>query len=106
ISVVIGVAPAIGPTISGIILQVASWRWIFWFVLPIALFSLALGAKLIRNVTVTRQVSIDVVSIVLSALAFGGLIYGLASIGEAASGHAPVPLWIPLSVGTVALAGF
>jgi len=106
ISVVIGVAPAIGPTISGIILQVSSWRWIFWFVLPIALFSLALGAKWIRNVTVPRKVTIDAASIVLSALGFGGLIYGLASIGEAASGHTPIPIWLPLTVGALALVGF
>lgn len=106
ISVVIGVAPAIGPTISGIILQVLTWRWIFWFVLPIALFSLALGAKWIRNVTVPRKVTVDVPSVVLSALAFGGLIYGLAGIGEAAEGHAPIPLWLPLSVGVVTLVGF
>ena len=106
ISVVIGVAPAIGPTISGLILEVASWRWIFLFVLPIALFSLALGARKIRNVTVTRDVRVDAFSIVLSILGFGGLIYGLASIGESANGHAPVPLWLPLTIGAVALAGF
>jgi DHA2 family lincomycin resistance protein-like MFS transporter len=106
ISVVIGVAPAIGPTISGLILELAGWRWIFWFVLPIALFSLALGATKIRNVTVTRHVRVDALSIVLSIFGFGGLIYGLASIGEAANGHAPVPLWLPLTVGAVSLAGF
>jgi len=106
ISVVIGVAPAIGPTISGLILELAGWRWIFWFVLPISLLSLAIGARRIENVTLTRDVGVDLASIVLSVLAFGGLIYGLASIGESASGEAPVPLWLPLTVGGLALVGF
>ena len=37
VSIVISVAPAIGPTISGLILNYLSWRFMFWLVLPIAL---------------------------------------------------------------------
>jgi DHA2 family lincomycin resistance protein-like MFS transporter len=44
--------------------------------------------------------------VVLSALAFGGLIYGLSSIGEAATGDTPLPVWLPLVVGAAALAAF
>ncbi|SEC23902.1 MFS transporter, DHA2 family, lincomycin resistance protein [Nocardioides exalbidus] len=106
ISIVISVAPAIGPTVSGLVLDQLSWRWMFWIVLPIALLSLALGAAWVRNVTEPRDVPVDVVSVVLSALAFGGLIYGLSSIGESASGHTPVPVWVPLVVGALALATF
>lgn len=46
ISVVISVAPAVGPTISGLILDSLSWRWLFAIMLPIALAALALGAWL------------------------------------------------------------
>ena len=106
ISIVIAVAPAIGPTVSGIILNALDWRWMFWLVLPIALLSLALGALKIRNLTETKRVPFDVFSIVLSTFAFGGLIFGLSSIGEAAQGKALMPLWIPLTVGALAMAGF
>ncbi|WP_241005221.1 DHA2 family efflux MFS transporter permease subunit [Nocardioides sp. zg-1228] len=106
ISIVISVAPAIGPTISGIVLDQLSWRWMFWIVLPIALLSLALGAAWVRNVTEPRDVPVDVLSVVLSALAFGGLIYGLSSIGESATGHTPVPVWLPLVLGGLALVTF
>ncbi|MCF7548446.1 MDR family MFS transporter [Pseudonocardia sp. WMMC193] len=106
ITIVIAVAPAIGPTISGLVLASLHWRWMFLVVLPIALLSMALGALWVRNVTETRPVQVDVLSIVLSALGFGALVYGLAGIGEAAEGHAPVPLWIPLTVGTVSLVAF
>lgn len=106
ISIVIAVAPAIGPTVSGLILSVLDWRWMFWLVLPIALLALALGAVWVRNVTETREARFDIGSVVLSAVGFGGLIFGLSSIGESASGHAPVPVWIPLVVGALSLAAF
>lgn len=106
ISIVISVAPAIGPTVSGLVLDQLSWRWMFWIVLPIALLSLALGSAWVRNVTEPRDVPVDVLSVVLSALAFGGLIYGLSSLGESASGHTPVPVWVPLVIGGLALAAF
>jgi len=106
ISIVISVAPAVGPTISGIVLDQLSWRWMFWLVLPIAVLALVAGTAWIRNVTEPRRAPLDVASVVLSALAFGGLIYGLSSIGESASGHTPVPVWVPLVVGGAALATF
>ncbi|MEW1956826.1 MDR family MFS transporter [Kineococcus sp. NPDC059986] len=106
ISVVISVAPAIGPTISGIILNSLSWRWMFIIVLPIALLALGAGAWKVRNVTTPRPARLDVLSLALSAVGFGGLIYGLSSIGESASGHAPVAPWIPVLVGVAALATF
>jgi DHA2 family lincomycin resistance protein-like MFS transporter len=106
ISIVMSVAPALGPTISGLILSVLDWRWMFWLVLPIAIGALILGAARIENVTEPRRIPVDGLSVVLSAFAFGGLIYGLSSLGEAARGNVVMPLWIPLVVGGVALALF
>lgn len=106
ISIVISVAPAVGPTISGIVLDQLSWRWIFWLVLPIAVLALVLGATWVRNVTEPQRVPIDVPSVLLSALAFGGLIYGLSSLGESAAGETPVAPWVPVALGAVALALF
>lgn len=106
ISIVISVAPAIGPTISGLILSVFDWRGIFLLVLPIAIFALVLGGARVQNVTEPRKVPLDSLSVVLSAFAFGGLIYGLSSLGEAAAGRVVVSPWIPLGVGALALASF
>jgi DHA2 family lincomycin resistance protein-like MFS transporter len=107
ISVVISVAPAIGPTISGVVLNSLSWRWMFLIVLPIALTALALGAWKVRNVTTQQDARLDVLSLLLSAVGFGGLIYGLSSIGESSSGgHAPVPPWLSVVVGVLALVAF
>ena len=90
ISTVISVAPAIGPTISGVILNYLNWRWLFLLVLPISLGALALGARRMQNVTTPHHAPIDAVSVVLSGLAFGGLVYGLSHIGDrAAPGSLP-----------------
>jgi len=106
ISIVISVAPAIGPTISGIILSALHWRWMFIIVLPIALLALVLGVVLMRNVTKQTPVTLDLLSLLLSAVGFGGIIYGLASIGESATGHTPLPPWVPIVVGALSLAAF
>ncbi|MDB5528889.1 MAG: family efflux transporter permease subunit [Devosia sp.] len=106
ISIVISVAPAIGPTISGLILSVLEWRWMFILVLPIALAALALGASRIKNVTTPTDAPIDILSVILSAIGFGGLVYGLSGLGEAAI-HAPlVSPFIPLAVGVAAIVIF
>ena len=108
VSIVISVAPAIGPTISGVILNFLAWRWIFLIVLPIALVMLLIGIKFVENVTETRKSRVDVLSVILSAFGFGGLVYGLTLSGEsgpAAASNGPM-LWGSLAVGVVALAAF
>ena len=106
ISIVMSVAPALGPAIGGLIVQGLHWRFIFIIVLPIAIAALILGAARVKNVTEPRAVPLDVVSVILSAFAFGGLIYGLSSLGESAAGEAPIAPWIPITVGAVSLVLF
>jgi DHA2 family lincomycin resistance protein-like MFS transporter len=111
VSIVISVAPAIGPTISGIILNTLSWRWMFWLVLPIALAMLAVGNHRIQNVTEPRPVPLDLPSVALSAIGFGGLIYGLSQVG---AGHGTTTagpgtgaaMWAAFAFGGVGLLVF
>ncbi|MFW2588638.1 MDR family MFS transporter [Sagittula sp. SSi028] len=105
ISIVISVAPAIGPTISGIILNLLDWRWMFWLVLPIGLSALALGYARLVNVNDPQKPPLDVVSVPLSALGFGALVYGLSTIGESHA-DASIPVWLPVLVGLVTIAVF
>ncbi len=105
ITTVISVAPAIGPTISGIILHYLSWRWMFVLVLPISLGALLLGTRRMQNVTTTHKAALDGLSVFLSAFAFGGIVYGLSTVGlPAAPGTLPAGIWI--AIGTVFLALF
>src|SRR5690625_4455744 len=106
VSIVMAVAPAIGPAGSGLVLSVCPWRWICFLVLPIAVATLAVGALRVPNVGEPRHLPLDLVSVGLAAAAFGGLIYGLSSLGQQAQGESLLPWWAPTALGTVALAGF
>ncbi|KAF4405397.1 MULTISPECIES: DHA2 family efflux MFS transporter permease subunit [Streptomyces] len=105
ISIVIAVAPAVGPTVGGAVLASLGWRWMFWIVLPLAVAALAVGAVRMRLDSETRKVPLDVPSVLLSAVGFGGVLYGLASVGESGGEHA-VPPWVPVLIGLAALAVF
>jgi DHA2 family lincomycin resistance protein-like MFS transporter len=105
ITIVIAVAPAVGPTIGGALLSSLGWRWMFVLVLPLALTALGVGAKWFHLHSVTRAVPLDVLSVLLSALGFGGLLFGLASFDAPAS-DAVVPPWASVVVGVAALVVF
>lgn len=106
VGLVMSLAPALGPTLSGAVLESLSWRWLFGIILPIAIVALAIGAKWMTNLGETTHAPIDVLSIILSALGFGGVVYGLSEIGgEGAPGSAFVP-WVAIGVGIVSLALF
>src|SRR5699024_10196390 len=74
-------APAIGPTLSGWIIEQYSWRMLFGIVLPIAILILILAFFKLRNITPNSDIKLDVFSVVLSSVGFGGLLYGLSSAG-------------------------
>ncbi|MDF2991699.1 MAG: transporter [Microbacterium sp.] len=112
VSIVMALAPAIGPTMSGLVLQSLGWHWIFGIVLPIALVALFVGARWIQNLGETRTAPIDVASVILSALGFGGLVFGLSQIGGGHGGDAAaesaslVTLIASLAVGVIGLGAF
>ncbi len=106
ITIVIALAPALGPTISGTILSFANWRFLFWFVLPVALTVLAVGFVRMTNVGESRPGRIDGWSIPLAALGFGGVVFGLSRFGEEAATRDGTVILASLAVGAVALAVF
>jgi DHA2 family lincomycin resistance protein-like MFS transporter len=109
VSIVMSVAPAIGPTISGLILDSLNWRFMFWLVLPIAVTMLVIGFRRVENVSETRRTPIDPFSIVLSAIGFGGLVYGLSLVGGVVTGTDTVntaQMWISFIAGALGVAAF
>jgi len=83
VSLAMSVAPALGPAVSGIVLQFLSWRWIFLVVLPIAVAIAVIGSKRLGNVGETQSTPIDWLSAALSAVGFGALVYGLSQMSHA-----------------------
>jgi len=99
------VAPAIGPTLSGYIVEHYSWRVLFFIVLPVALVPLLLGIFKLKNLTFqNRDISLDKLSLVLSSLGFGGILYGFSSAGQ--NGWSDPIVLGTISIGVVSLVIF
>jgi len=103
IGLVIMFAPAIGPTLSGIILDSLEWRWLFFLVLPFAVFSIIFAFIFLKNVSQPSKPKVDLLSIVLSTIGFGGIVYGFSSSGTASGGWSNPQVYGFILVGLVAL---
>ncbi len=98
---VIAFGPAIGPTLSGYLVEHYSWRSPFLVVLPIAVLSILFGMFALKNVTKQTNPTIDILSILLSTLGFGGLLYGLSDAGN--DGWDAPQVYISVIIGAIAL---
>ncbi|MBA8793892.1 DHA2 family lincomycin resistance protein-like MFS transporter [Friedmanniella endophytica] len=105
VSIAISVAPALGPTISGIILHFLPWRFMFVLVFPIALVALLYGRRRITQVGDQGSQRLDVLSVVLSVPAFGGIVFGLSKFGESGDGGIVLGV-VAVVVGLVCLTLF
>ncbi|MFJ7829323.1 DHA2 family efflux MFS transporter permease subunit [Peribacillus sp. NPDC097284] len=94
-------APAIGPTLSGWIVEHYNWRMLFHFITPLALLVLILGFFKLKDKKEKVDIRIDILSVVLSSLGFGGLLYGFSSAGS--KGWDSPWVYGTLAVGTISL---
>src|SRR5699024_1988630 len=101
---VISFAPAIGPSLSGWIVEHFPWQALFIMMLPIAVIDLIIAYFILTNVTERTNPRLDVLSIILSSFAFGGLLFGFGSAGN--TGWVSYGVLIPLSIGVVSLGLF
>lgn len=102
IGLVIIFAPAISPTVAGFVLSQLTWHYIFWFSLPFLIFAFLIGLKYVQNVSEVKAVKFDVVSIILSTIGFGGIVYGFSISGKLGSFLATEVL-IAIGIGLLAL---
>lgn len=104
VTLAISVAPALGPAVSGLILQFGSWRLLFLVILPIAALIALLGLRRVENISEPRVSSIDWLSVAVAGLGFGGLVYGLSLFAD---GNGGVGLGIGIVIaGIVTIAAF
>lgn len=104
-AVVISVAPALGPTLAGVVLSALTWHHIFWVMVPVPSLLLIAGVFVVRNVGETRATPLDVLSVVLSVFAFGGLVFGLSTFTQLLTGASVIP-GVAVAVGVVFTAIF
>lgn len=106
IGLVIMFAPAIGPTLSGIIVEYLGWRFLFITVIPFAIFSIVFAYKYLINVSEVTKPKIDVLSLVYSTIGFGSIIYGFSSVGESEAGFYNPIVLLALFVGVMGIVLF
>ncbi len=78
----IGVAPAIGPTLSGWVIDNYNWRMLFGMIIPVVVFVLLLSLFFMRNVLPNSNPKLDFLSLVESTIGFGSLLYGFSEVGN------------------------
>ncbi|MFE7819109.1 MULTISPECIES: DHA2 family efflux MFS transporter permease subunit [Priestia] len=94
-------APAIGPTLSGWLIEHYEWRMLFHLVTPIAAIVLIGSFFLLKDKKEKVEINLDFLSLVLSTIGFGGLLYGFSSAGD--KGWDSVEVYGTIIVGAVAL---
>ncbi|WP_082451764.1 DHA2 family efflux MFS transporter permease subunit [Paenibacillus ihuae] len=97
-------APALGPVLSGWLVEYVSWHWIFLINVPIGIVGIILGIKYLPTTEKKGKAHLDVLGIILAPVAFSMLAYGVNE-GGSNSWSAPGTI-VGLSVGGVALVLF
>ena len=103
-SLITAVAPAVGPSLGGMIVSRYGWRMIFVTLLPLLVVSFVLGAANIRQVTPTEKIPFQGRDYLLLAVGFVSLIFGINRASQ--NGWLCVSVIVLLLVGFGALLGF
>lgn len=89
--IVMSAGPAVGPVVGGAVIDTYGWRTMIGAIVPLAILVLVLGVFMLKNVGELKNPKLDLPSVVLSTIAFGGLLYGFSSASSMGWGN-PVVL--------------
>ena len=103
LGLVVSLGPAVGPAIGGLLLEVASWRWLFWMNVPIGLATLALARGLVPGGSTSKTYPLDRSALVLISIGLPLLLYGAAELG--ATGLTRIST-MAVTIGAVLTVGF
>jgi EmrB/QacA subfamily drug resistance transporter len=98
-------APILGPTIGGVILQNASWQWIFYVNVPIGVLAVIAALRFLPWLKQSQADKLDVRGLLLMATGLPLLTYGLAEIGIT-GGFTSVKVILPVVLGIGLVAYF
>ncbi|WP_374720271.1 DHA2 family efflux MFS transporter permease subunit [Parageobacillus toebii] len=91
-------APAVGPTLSGWIVEHYSWRLLFYVVLPIAIIDIVLAFLWLKDTSRTGNPPLDLRGAIYSTIGFGGVLYGFSEAGSNGWGQTNVIVSIIIGV--------
>lgn len=103
---VIMFAPALGPTLSGVIVDYMGWRWLFLIVIPFMMFTFIFAYRYLQNVGEITRPKIDVFSIILSTIGISTIIYSVSSVSSTEGGFSNPSIFIMLIVGIIMMTLF
>lgn len=98
---VVGVAPAVGPTAAGYIIDNFGWRVLFYILAFIAVLDMILAFIVLRDITEIKKSKLEVISLILSTLGFGGLLIGVSNLGT--YGISNYITYLPIILGLISL---
>ncbi|WP_077945647.1 multidrug efflux MFS transporter MdrM [Listeria monocytogenes] len=75
-------APAIGPTLSGWIVQQYDWRNLFFIIIPFAILDIVVAIFLLKNVGKRTFLKLDILGVIMSTVGFGSLLLGFSNAGD------------------------
>lgn len=101
LGLVMFVAPAIGPPMSGWVIEHYSWRMLFAIIVPFGVIAILYAVFKLKNITPNKAIKLDVASIILSTLGFGGLLYGFSSVAD--FGWSSPQVYVTITVGVISL---
>ncbi|WP_395392057.1 MFS transporter [Fructilactobacillus sanfranciscensis] len=103
-SMVISMAPALGPTYGGALSSLVSWRYIFVIILPIAIFSVTLGAKTVNLKPQGSKKRFDFIALILMAMTFFMFVW---SANQSGMKNDTLMSWaLPCVIGFISLIAF
>lgn len=98
-------APAIGPTIGGLMLANWSWEWLFLINIPLGLIGLGLGYRYLPMDKGAPTQRLDIAGLLLAGGGVSAVVYGLSELGVETASVA-LSVWLPIVLGLAALVGF
>lgn len=102
---IIGIAPALAPTIGGFIIDTVGWRMIFLIFIIIAILLIAISVIGVKfELETDSTYTLDVISLILCSIGCIGIMFGFSNI--AAYGFSLLHVILPIVVGAIALAIF
>ncbi|UEX89827.1 MDR family MFS transporter [Staphylococcus ratti] len=98
---VIMFAPAIGPTLSGFIVDYLGWRWLFFIMVPFMIFTFIFAMLFLKNVGEVTRPKIDFLSVILSTVGVTGIIFSISKMGATEGGLFNPLIFVSMIVGII-----
>lgn len=92
--------PALGPVLSGWIMEYSTWHWLFLINIPIGIIAVIIGIKYLPSFQRQTVPALDKIGFVLAPIAFAALAY---AVNEGGTSWTSTQTIVALIVGTVAL---